>query len=73
MRLELSLFLLLLGDVYLKASGQDFFNYDATQGRDYGPPDWDEVSCSNNRVGQCVSAYNNTKSFARIACSLQAL
>lgn len=26
---------------------QDKFNYGSTQGRDYGPRDWDEVSCNN--------------------------
>ena len=55
MRFELALLYLVVGDTYLKTNGQgqDYFNYDATQGRDYGPPDWDEVSCS--KVGQCVS------------------
>ena len=31
----------------------DKFNYRDTSGTDYGPDDWDEVSCK--RVGSCVS------------------
>jgi hypothetical protein len=31
----------------------DLFNYGRTSGTDYGPDDWDKVSCGN--VGSCVS------------------
>ena len=33
----------------------DIFNYDRTSGTNYGPADWDEVSCSN--LDTCVSFY----------------
>jgi hypothetical protein len=32
---------------------EDTFNYRSTSGRDYGPNDWDEVSCNN--LATCVS------------------
>ena len=34
-------------------AAEDDFNYRKTQGRDYGPADWDEVSC--NDLKTCVS------------------
>lgn len=41
--------------VALAQCGQaaDDFNYRETNGRDYGPKDWDEVSCNN--LSGCVS------------------
>jgi hypothetical protein len=35
------------------ARSADLFNYGGTSGVDYGPEDWDEVSCNN--VNTCVS------------------
>ena len=32
----------------------DLFNYHDTDGRDYGPEDWDQVTCDD--VTECVSA-----------------
>lgn len=34
-------------------NAEDDFNYRRTEGRDYGPADWDEVSCNNLKT--CVS------------------
>ena len=33
-------------------AAEDDFNYRRTEGRDYGPADWDEVSCNNLKT--CV-------------------
>lgn len=38
-------------------NNRDRFNYDKTDGRDYGPEDWRQVSCDD--VGQCVSGTDN--------------
>jgi hypothetical protein len=43
----------LLAACMKSAEGEDDFNYRETQGRDYGPNDWDEVSCDN--LETCVS------------------
>jgi hypothetical protein len=32
---------------------QDTFNYRSTSGKDYGPDDWNQVSCNN--LATCVS------------------
>ena len=56
MRLILVLSLALLRSAY--SSNSDLFNYRETVGTDYGPEDWDKVTCDN--VTECVSA-NHTK------------
>ena len=35
----------------------DLFNYRGTKGRDFGPEDWDEVTCDDVTV--CVSEFND--------------
>jgi hypothetical protein len=37
----------------LVVNADDTFNYDRTEGNNYGPEDWDRVSCDN--LGDCVS------------------
>jgi hypothetical protein len=44
----------LLAACMKSAEGADDFNYRKTQGRDYGPNDWDEVGCDN--LATCVSS-----------------
>jgi hypothetical protein len=37
----------------LAVNAEDTFNYDRTEGNNYGPEDWDRVSCDN--LEDCVS------------------
>jgi hypothetical protein len=50
----------LLAACIKSAEGADDFNYRETQGRDYGPNDWDEVGCDNleNCVSYTIPAYD---------------
>ena len=42
-----------LGIAPFALAQQDTFNYRGTSGNDYGPSDWDRVSCNN--LDTCVS------------------
>lgn len=44
---------ILVGTILAVTAQEDTFNYRSTSGRDYGPQDWDEVSCNN--LATCVS------------------
>lgn len=37
--------------IFAEAAQEDRFNYRETDGKDYGPEEWDKVSC--NEVGEC--------------------
>ena len=56
MRLLLVLSLLFNRSAYSR--NDDLFNYRETDGRDYGPEDWDQVTCDN--VTECVSATSSS-------------
>jgi hypothetical protein len=52
-RAALAAFLLLATISIRPTQAGDLFNYRETDGIDFGPSDWNEVSC--NDVNQCVS------------------
>ena len=52
MRLLLAVSFALLHCVH--GANDDLFNYRETDGNDYGPEDWDQVTCDD--LEQCVSA-----------------
>ena len=47
--------LVLLSLCSVEGNNSDQFNYRGTAGRDFGPEDWNQVTCDN--PGQCVSLF----------------
>ena len=66
MALKISILLSLL--ILDLAKSADIFNYDQTSSRDYGPEDWDEVSCNN--LNTCVSSGRLMIPYPGVACSV---
>jgi hypothetical protein len=63
MKFLLGIFLAaVLGFSETTTAQQDTFNYRGTSGNDYGPNDWDDVSCNN--LGTCVSCEVSTDAMA---------
>jgi hypothetical protein len=65
MKFQLSIFLAaVLGFSETTTAQQDTFNYQATSGRNYGPSDWNDVSC--NDLDTCVSCEVSTDAMATL-------